>query len=73
MMIMVVVIATTNENRLINVVMIFLSILVLIGGVCFMKKTNIGLIIFGSIIIIAEIIFCCIIYNFNSNPTFYKS
>ena len=32
-----------------------------------MKKTNIGLIIFGSIIIIAEIIFCCIIYNFNSH------
>lgn len=62
MMIMLVVIATTNENRLINVVMMFLSILVLFKGVLFMNK---GLIIFCFIIIIAEIIFCCIIYNFN--------
>lgn len=67
MMIMLVVIATTNENRLINVVMMFLSILVLFKGVLFMNKMNKGLIIFCFIIIIAEIIFCCIIYNFNSH------
>lgn len=67
MMIMLVVITTTNENSLINVVMMFLSIFVLFKGVLFMNKMNKGLIVFCFIIIIAEIIFCCIIYNFNSH------
>ena len=40
MMIMMVVITTTNENKMINKVINFLTILVLIGGVCFLKNSN---------------------------------
>lgn len=64
MMIMVVVISTTNENKLINFVMIFLSILVLIGGVYItdMKCKKIVLFIILCLFLILLAIYLGIIY-----------
>lgn len=70
MLIMMVIVTTTNENILINVLIIFLSILVLIGGVFFMKKFNFQISAVVSIglcvLLILEVILF-IIYLFSKN------